>query len=157
VTFVLNNIRSAWNVGSIFRTADAVGADIVLIGYTSKPVGKTEALIKKTAIGAEKTVKWQHFEHEQEALDALKNRLNVGIEITDSSQLMYSFLKNPSFSAQQKIDGCYWFGNEIHGLSPTLCADLDAVMHLPMNGMKESLNVANTACTIGYLVLSLQN
>jgi tRNA G18 (ribose-2'-O)-methylase SpoU len=53
MTFVLENIRSAWNVGAIFRTADALGASIILIGYTAKPVGLALKLVKKTAIGAE--------------------------------------------------------------------------------------------------------
>jgi len=156
MTFILNNIRSAWNVGSIFRTCDAIGADVVLIGYTSKPVGKTEALIKKTAIGAEKTVKWQHFEHEQEALAHFANRLQIGIEITKDSLNIYDYLNSKNFTEQQKSDACYWLGNEIHGLSEDLCSKLDCVVHLPMKGLKESLNVANTMCATGYLVMSLE-
>jgi len=157
MTFVLNNIRSAWNVGSIFRTADAVGADIVLIGYTPQPVGKTEALVKKTAIGAEKTVAWQHFTHEQEAIRHLTDYIHIGIEITERSTDIYTFLQDNTITPQHKQSACYWFGNEIHGLSASICNQCTAVVHLPMLGMKESLNVANTVCTVGYLVLGISH
>jgi len=153
MTIVLNNVRSAWNVGSVFRTCDAIGADIVLIGYTPQPVGKTEPLVKKTAIGAEKTVKWQHFEHEQEALDALQHRLNIGIEISDRSVSLYQLISSQKYTSDEIQDACLWFGNEIHGLSPDLCEKLDAEVHLPMKGMKESLNVANTVCAVGYVLM----
>lgn len=95
LVFVLDHIRSAWNVGSIFRTADALGASLCLVGYTPKPVGKTLDLIKKTAIGAEKTVVWQHFDTAQELLNVYPSSQylkHIGLEITSTSQDLFCFL-----------------------------------------------------------------
>jgi 23S rRNA (guanosine2251-2'-O)-methyltransferase len=147
--FVLNNIRSAWNVGSIFRTADAVGAKIILIGYTPKPVGATLKQIVKTSIGAEKTVEWKHFDHWRDVLDAYpaKNNSHLAIEISDNSQLIFDYLKTNTTKQEQFL----WFGNEISGLEKDLVSELKAELHLPMKGMKESLNVSSTVCTVAYL------
>lgn len=151
--FVLNNIRSAWNVGAIMRTADAVGASIILIGYTPKPVGDTLKLIIKTSIGAEKTVQWQHFDHGQEVIERYSGSgyTNIGIEISDTSQDLFQFLKSTKKLNLAKT--LLWFGNEISGLEKDLIKELDYEVHLPMLGMKESLNVASTVCTVGYMFL----
>ncbi len=177
---VLNNIRSGWNVGAIMRTCDAIGADLVLVGYTPRPVGSTLKIIQKTAIGAEKTVSWNHFTCWQEVLENFQNYTQIGIEISKSSQNIFNFLKlskiyttekkgfnqdyqlqsNFSTKGTTKIHTIYldktllWFGNEIHGLEPSLCKQLDFELHLPMYGSKESLNVASTVCAVGYLLLS---
>lgn len=92
MTIVLWNIRSAWNVGSIIRSCDAVGADVILVGYTPRPEGLTLKAVVKTAIGAEKNVKWQAFEHYQEVLQALPNYQHWGIEINQQSQDILEFL-----------------------------------------------------------------
>ena len=92
MTIVLWNIRSAWNVGSIIRSCDAVGADVILVGYTPRPEGLTLKAVVKTAIGAEKNVKWQAFEHYQEVLQALPNYQHWGIEINQESQDILEFL-----------------------------------------------------------------
>jgi tRNA G18 (ribose-2'-O)-methylase SpoU len=151
IYFVLNNIRSAWNVGAIMRTCDALGYGLVLIGYTPKPVGSTLALVKKTAIGAELTVPWNHFEHFQELLDSTPDAIHIGIEISDSSTNIFEYLaKNP---ITNKKDYYIWFGNEISGLESTLIHQLSSELHLPMHGSKESLNVSNSSCAVGYLLL----
>jgi 23S rRNA (guanosine2251-2'-O)-methyltransferase len=151
VYFVLNNIRSAWNVGAIIRTCDALGYGLLLIGYTPKPIGATLALVKKTSIGAENTVKWEHFEHYQEALDAKSHGIHIGIEISKSSSNIFDYLKqNP---VKTTNDYFLWFGNEISGLEPSLVSKLNSELHLPMNGKKESLNVSNSSCAVGYLFL----
>lgn len=148
---VLNNIRSAWNVGAIMRTCDAIGAELILIGYTPRPEGKTMKLIKKTAIGAEEIVKWEHFEHFNQVLNKYNDNLNIGIEISKTSENIFEYLRTQNPEKNQKT--LLWFGNEIHGLEPDLTKQLDYELHLPMTGIKESLNVASVVCTVGYLFL----
>ena len=147
MTFVLENVRSAWNVGAIFRTADAIGAKIILIGYTPKPIGPSLKLVKKTAIGAEETVFWEHFEHSSEVFENKKG-LHIAIEISSKSKNIFNYLKNKPKSEEEVF---IWFGNEIHGVSSEALAGCKHELHLPMKGMKESLNVANCATTVGYL------
>jgi 23S rRNA (guanosine2251-2'-O)-methyltransferase len=148
MTFVLENIRSAWNVGSIFRTCDALGWDIILVGYTPQPVEANMKLITKTAIGAEKTVKWTHFDHSQEVFEAHKDCRHLAIEISDKSMNINDYL------SQNIIDShtLMWLGNEIHGVSELTRNQVDQELHLTMKGIKESLNVASAACAVGYLL-----
>lgn len=152
--FVLDNIRSAWNVGAIFRTADALGAKIILIGYTPKPVGNTLKLVKKTAIGAENTVSWQHFDHWRDVLqnfpNSQKNR-HFAVEISKKSQDIFNFLSHFQTNLQKDSEIFLWFGNELAGVNREAINELEAEIHLPMLGLKESLNVASTVCTVGYL------
>ncbi len=152
MTIVLDNIRSAWNVGSIFRTADAVGADIILIGYTPRPVGDVLKLIKKTAIGAENSVKWQHFEHYREVLDTYKDRYHIGLELSPKSINIYDLLGSDKPELETLNESFLWFGNEIHGLEPKLISELNETVFLPMKGIKESINVANCVCTVVYMI-----
>jgi 23S rRNA (guanosine2251-2'-O)-methyltransferase len=151
---VLDNIRSAWNVGAILRTCDAIGADLILVGYTPKPIGKTLKMIKKTSIGSEEWVNWESYDHYQQVLDKYSEGVHLAIEINQQSNLIYNFLKNdlPEIKVQQK-ELYIWFGNEIHGLQPNFLTQLAYVVHLPMLGKKESLNVASTVCAVGYLIL----
>ena len=183
ITIVLPNIRSAWNIGSIFRTCDALGFEIILAGYTARPIGKSLDLIKKTAIGAENTVKWQYFEHPISILEAFpseEKRQHLGIEINSTSLDLYDYLQkiqsniqpnktkfqsenilNSKDKVSEKVENksfenleleyFLWFGNEISGLESKVMANLDAILHLPMNGSKESLNIANCVCACGYL------
>ncbi|MBC7472412.1 MAG: TrmH family RNA methyltransferase [candidate division SR1 bacterium] len=151
VYFVLNNIRSAWNVGAIMRTCDALGYGLILVGYTPKPVGATLALVKKTSIGAENTVNWEHFEHYQEVLISKSDGRHIGIEISDTSSNIFDYLNQNSVIID--TDYYLWFGNEISGLEKALIIQLDTELHLPMNGKKESLNVSNSSCAVGYLFL----
>jgi 23S rRNA (guanosine2251-2'-O)-methyltransferase len=151
VHFVLNNIRSAWNVGAIMRTCDALGYGLVLVGYTPKPIGVTLALVKKTAIGAENTVIWEHFEHYQEVLDIKNKAEHIGIEISETSANIFEYLKQNPVSDNK--DYYLWFGNEISGLEKALLRQLHHELHLPMNGKKESLNVSNSSCAVGYLFM----
>jgi len=153
MTIVLWNIRSAWNVGSIMRSCDAVGADLILVGYTPIPEGSTLKAVIKTSIGAEKNVKWRSFPHYQDVLQYLPNFQHWGIEINQSSQDILSFLdeqkaKNTPVSWDNT---CLWFGNEITGLTEEVSQHLSGQLHLPMKGKKESLNVSNTVTSAAYL------
>jgi 23S rRNA (guanosine2251-2'-O)-methyltransferase len=151
VNIVLNNVRSAWNVGSIMRTCDALGFGLVLIGYTPRPLGPTLNLVKKTAIGAENTVPWKYFEHWRETLENLPGK-HYGIEICDFSQSIFTHISQ--MQADENNQRTYlWFGNEIHGLELDLLKEFEKVLHLPMLGMKESLNVSSCMCAVGYMWL----
>lgn len=151
MTFVLDNIRSGWNVGSVFRTADSLGADVILVGYTPRPIGKNLAVIKKTAIGAENTVDWEDFSHFQEVFEKYPHKNHFAIEISDSSTDIFEYIKN-SDNKNLIQDAFFWFGNEIHGVSTDLQNRCLEVLHLPMKGQKESLNIANSVAATGYLV-----
>ncbi len=137
------------------RTCDAIGAKLILVGYTPRPTGTSLKLIKKTAIGSEQTVKWHHFEHWQNVFESYPASLHIGIEISERSRSIFEFLKTEDrrLKTEESADMMLWFGNEIHGLEEKLCERLDYELHLPMLGMKESLNVASTVCAVGYLFL----
>jgi 23S rRNA (guanosine2251-2'-O)-methyltransferase len=148
--FVLDNIRSAWNVGSAMRTADATGSEVIMVGYTSRPIGKTKALIQKTAIGAEETVTWSHFESPVEVFDTYPQALFIAIEISNDSQSIFEFIKyTPKITDRQII---LWFGNEIHGVSEQVMNQCHHTLHLPMKGSKESINVATCIAAASYLI-----
>ena len=149
ITIVLDNVRSAWNVGSIMRTCDALGAELALVGYTPLPLGKSLAVIKKTAIGAEETVKWAHYNHFQEVLQLYPKGNHLAIEINQNSSNLFDYGDKIRVMEEEIF---LWFGNEIHGLSDELCIICLSVLHLPMNGSKESLNVSSTVCAVGYLI-----
>lgn len=142
---ILDNIRSAHNVGSIFRTADGAGvAKIYLLGYTPTPVdrfGRTQAEISKTSLGASESVGWEYFKKDDENVlfDKLKQEgfQVVAVEQANSSVNFYDF------KPQNKV--CYIFGNEIEGVSDTLLNQADVILEIPMKGKKESLNVSVTA------------
>jgi len=132
------DIRSLWNVGSIFRTADGVGVSrLVLCGITGNPPRKE---IAKTSLGAEDTIPWNYVPSALDALLPLK-KLGyqiVGLERNQSSKSLSELLS----ASQIKIPFCLIVGNEVTGLSPEVVQHCDIVTHLPMRGMKESLNVA---------------
>lgn len=151
MTIILENIRSAWNVGSIFRSCDALGFDLILVGYTPYPNDANLKLISKTAIGAEKTVNWQHFDHSQDVFHKYEDNIHIAIEISDHSQCIYGYLKNLKANSISQKDLFIWFGNEIHGVSQTTIANCKNTLYLPMHGSKESLNVSSCMCTVGYL------
>jgi 23S rRNA (guanosine2251-2'-O)-methyltransferase len=151
IYFALNNIRSAWNVGSIMRTCDALGFELIFIGYTPKPIGSSLPLVKKTAIGAENTVKWESYVHYQEVLTSFADSIHIGIEISDQSTNMFDFLKTTEIDSTKNY--ILWLGNEISGLEDSLQSQLDYILYLPMRGQKESLNVSNTATAVGYLIV----
>src|ERR1043165_9657094 len=106
VVVVLENIRSAYNVGSVFRTADAFLIEAIYIcGYSAKPPHKE---IKKTALGAEETVSWRHFKTTAEAIEALKIK-KYKIYAVEQAQGSY-MLPHANFKQNEKI--AVIFGNE---------------------------------------------
>ena len=132
---ILHNIRSSYNVGSIFRTADAMGASkIYLGGYTPNP-GK-DSKVRKTALGAEGFVPWETVWHTHKLIDSLKQQ-GVSIVALEQSEKSISLEKfMPTFPMALLL------GNEVKGLSKKMLEKVDEVVEIPMAGKKESMNVA---------------
>jgi tRNA G18 (ribose-2'-O)-methylase SpoU len=135
VILVMDSIRSALNVGALFRTADAFGIEkIILCGITAQPPHRE---ITKTAIGATETVQWEYQQSIKTSLSSLKKEgyTTIGIEQTDDSQDLteYSW-------PDQKI--ALVLGNEVEGLSEEALKELDHCVEIPQFGTKHSLNVS---------------
>lgn len=148
---ILHNIRSAYNVGAIFRTADAVGiSKIYLTGYTPAPLdrfGRSRKDIAKAALGAEKTIPWEHFARIGEVFKKLKKEKTKIVAIEQSP---------PSIDYKKfKLAGptAFLLGNEVEGLSKSLIKQCDAAIEIPMRGKKESLNVSVAAGVVLFGVL----
>jgi 23S rRNA (guanosine2251-2'-O)-methyltransferase len=134
---VFENVRSAYNVGSLFRTADAFLLEAVyLCGYTAFPPHKE---IRKTALGAEDTVDWKHFKLMQDALTDLRAK---GYQVFAVEQAENSVLLQ-DFGATGKI--AVVFGNEVTGVEQQTIALCDGCIEIPQLGMKHSLNVSVAA------------
>jgi 23S rRNA (guanosine2251-2'-O)-methyltransferase len=139
VIAVLENIRSAYNVGSVFRTADAFLLEAIYItGYTCIPPHKE---IKKTALGAEETVSWKHFTNAVECILVLKEN---GYKVYAVEQALNSIsLQKLQINAADKI--AFIFGNEVTGVEQNTIALCDGCVEIPQLGMKHSLNIATAA------------
>lgn len=148
---MLDSIRSAYNVGAIFRTADGAGVNkIFLAGYTPTPTdrfGRVQQEIEKTSLGASATVPWQSLSDIDAALSALTQLQEEGYSIVAIEQAPHATLLS-DFTVPQKV--VYILGNEIDGVSPELLASADHVVEIPMHGTKESLNVSVSAGIVLY-------
>ena len=143
VAVLLHNIRSAHNVGSIFRTADAAGVSkIFLSGYTPAPIdrfGYGRKDIAKVALGAENSVPWDYQKNPYAIVADLQSEKwkIVGVE-QDVRAMDYR-----KFRPKGRV--LYLLGNEVRGISPGLRKKCDVLIEIPMHGKKESLNVAVAA------------
>lgn len=139
---VCDNIRSLENVGSIFRTADALGVDkIFLCGITGKP---PEDKISKTALGAEKNIPFEYYKQTGRLLDKLrKEKISIVALEQDKKSVVYTKFK-PHFPIALVI------GHEVKGISKNILEKADNIIHLPMYGKKESLNVSVAFGIAGY-------
>ena len=136
------NIRSLYNVGALFRTADALNITrVFLCGYTGCPPRKA---IHKVALGAEDAVPWVYRAQAWRVVEQLQARgvQVVALELTSNSVDILDF--EPRFPLALLV------GNEVQGLSPALLKRAERVVHLPMHGVKESLNVAVAFGAAGY-------
>ncbi len=136
VVLILDDVRSAMNVGSAFRTGDAFLIEkIYLCGITAQPPHRE---INKTALGAQETVEWEHAEdiHELAAKLASEGYQLVAVEQADESVSLLDF--NP------ETDGKYAFifGNEVFGVSDKVVESADVVLEIPQYGTKHSLNIS---------------
>jgi 23S rRNA (guanosine2251-2'-O)-methyltransferase len=150
--FVLDHLRSAHNVGSLFRTADATGcAGVYTTGTTPHPYGNGAEKLHKTALGAEGIVPSRHFTTLHDAIAHVRQEhadyTIVGLETTDTS-VVYTNYTFPTTGVALVV------GNEVTGLDATHMAEhLDAVVEIPMFGHKNSLNVAACAPIVVYEML----
>jgi tRNA G18 (ribose-2'-O)-methylase SpoU len=142
---VLDNIRSAYNVGSMFRTGDACAiAHIHLCGMSAHPPHKK---LDKTALGAQEHVPWTYWERTRDCLDALAATgiAVIGVEVTDTA------IPLSAFRWPQPV--AVVFGNEVDGINERRLAQCDAVVRIPMRGHKNSLNVATAFGIVLYNIL----
>lgn len=139
VIVVLENIRSAYNVGSVFRTSDAfLIQSIYITGYSARPPHKE---VKKTALGAEETVVWKYFPSAKEAIADLRE---VGCRILAVEQVENSVkLHQLAWNGKETI--ALIFGNEVVGVEQSTIELCDACLEIPQLGMKHSLNIASAA------------
>lgn len=145
---ILHNIRSAHNVGAIFRTADGAGVQkIFLSGYTPQPVdrfGRVQEEIKKTSLGATESVAYEVVPDIQACITQLYTE---GFEVVAVEQTPKAIHYN-TFLCPQKV--AFIFGNEITGIESEVLAMVSTHIILPMRGMKESLNVSVCAGIVMY-------
>ena len=140
---LLHNVRSAYNVGAIFRSADGAGVSkIYLTGYTPTPLdrfGRPRKEIAKTALGAQRSVVWEFANSPVPVIDRLRGEgwSIVGVE-QDARAIDYRSL----VPAKKTL---FIFGAEVRGLSAALRKRCDSLIEIPMLGTKESLNVSVAA------------
>ena len=156
IIILAHNIRSAHNVGSIFRTAEGFGVKkIILSGYTPYPVvpndprlphisAKSTTQIAKTALGAEKLV---DFEYSNNLFETIEHLRSQDYALTALEQAPNS-LKLQDFNAPPRI--AILIGEEVHGITPDLLSLADHIVEIPMFGHKESFNVSVATGIILY-------
>jgi len=137
IILLAHNIRSLWNVGSFFRTCDAFAVKkLYLTGYTALPPRRE---ISKTALGAEEFVPWEHNKDPLKVINKLRDsglRI-IALEQTDDA------VEISHLSVPDKV--CLIVGHEVTGVPDEVLKACDDVVHIPMKGRKESLNVAVAA------------
>ncbi|HYM94210.1 MAG TPA: RNA methyltransferase [Chitinophagaceae bacterium] len=139
IIVVLENIRSAYNVGSVFRTSDAFLIEAIYIcGYSAKPPHNQ---IKKTALGAEETVNWKHFASAKDAIEELRKG-NFSVYAVEQAEGSLK-LQNVNFKSNEKM--AVIFGNEVTGVEEATIHLCDGCIEIPQLGMKHSLNIATAA------------
>lgn len=145
VTLLLDNIRSMYNVGSFFRTADGAGIErLLLSGITARP---PKGAISKTALGADDRVAWVPVE------DVLATIANMRDQSYELAAIETSDRAVDIFDWQPRFPVCVLFGHEVDGLPSTLLDACDTHVRLPMLGLKHSLNVSCAGAVVMYELL----
>jgi len=146
-TVLLDNIRSAWNVGSILRSADGFGfSHAYLCGITPTP--EVDA-VRKTALGAEDYVTWSHHKDAVKLVKGLKSEgWHVGTLEEDQRAIPISQFTNP----QPANPFVLILGSEVTGVDPELLDLTDHIIYIPMRGQKRSFNVANAFSIAAYWI-----
>jgi len=140
--FIIDNMRSAFNVGSIFRTADTLGAQkIWLTGYTPTP---HQLQVEKAALGATLIMDWQTCSFSEALENIKKNNYYVTALETSAKAL------DIAYPFKEKTPTAFVIGNERFGLEPDQLALCDEVRRIPVFGIKNSLNAATAAAIAGY-------
>ncbi|MBD3314433.1 MAG: TrmH family RNA methyltransferase [Chitinivibrionales bacterium] len=142
---VLDNLRSAFNVGAIFRLCDTMRVSgLYLCGYTAYP---PHHKLRKTSLGTVDFVPWRHFDSAVEAVTVLHDKgVQVWAAETTSHSTPYTDIRCP-----RRIG--IVFGNEALGVSPEVLRLCDDFVEIPTYGFKNSLNVATSVAVIGYRLL----
>ena len=144
IYFVLDHLRSGFNVGSLFRTADCLGVShIYLVGYTPTPVDKQ---VQKAAMGAEAWIPYSQHDTLSEVVEILRSQ-NVQVLALETSDHAHNF-ESLSFVEPTALV----VGNERFGLSQKTLESVDKCVYLPMQGLKNSMNVANLLSVVTYEV-----
>ncbi len=139
IVVILDNIRSCNNIGSVFRTSDALLVEkIYLCGITATPPNKD---IHKTALDAEKSVDWEYFENTEDVVSKLKNE---GYKVYAIEQVENSILL-PDFMPDENEKVAIVFGNEVKGVKQTVVDICDGSIEIPQFGTKHSFNISVSA------------
>ncbi len=142
VAALIDNVRSAYNVGDMFRSADALRLEcLYLAGITAFP---PSSKLEKTALGTTASVPWTH---DLRVFDAVGRAREAGfaivaVEMTPASVSVYEW--------EGPLRSCFVFGHEVLGVDRELLRQADAVLHLPMAGLKNSLNVSSSFAVLLY-------
>jgi len=145
VSILLDNVRSLYNVGAFFRTADAVRAlRIIAAGITPTP---DDPRIAKTALGAEDTVPWSRA---ASATDAADEERALGCELVAVETSLHAV---DLFDWQPRFPVCVVFGHEVDGVSPAVLNSCDVHVRIPTLGLKQSINVATAGGVVLYELL----
>jgi len=145
ISVLLDNIRSLYNVGSIFRTADAARVDrLYLTGITGTPPRKE---IDKTALGAVESVPWEYHSSPVSLIKSLKNQ-GIAIVVLEHTDNSISYKK-----LEYKFPLCLIVGNEVFGVQEEIIALADDAIEIPMFGVKQSLNVSVAFGVVIYEIL----
>jgi len=142
---LLDNVRSMYNVGAFFRTADAVAATAVYLGGITACPPKPG--ITKTALGAEQRVRWEHGWDAAAMASRLREQ---GYELAAVETSLHAV---DLFDWVPRWPVCVMFGNEVEGLQPQLAGMADVLVRIPMLGVKHSLNVATAGGVVLYELL----
>lgn len=145
---ICDNLRSLENIGSIFRTADALGVDkIFLCGICGRP---PHHKISKAALGADQNIPWAYCRQTWRVIDQLKKEGIVVVALEQAPGSISYIDFKPIFPLALVV------GNEVKGISDAVLKRADHIIHLPMSGKKESLNVAVAFGVAGYWIRSNQ-
>ncbi len=136
---VLDNIRSCNNIGSVFRTSDALLVEkIYLCGITATPPNNE---IRKTALDAEKSVNWEYFENTE---DVVKKLQEEGYKVYAIEQVEHSIML-PDFQPENDEKVALVFGNEVKGVKQSVVNICDGSIEIPQYGIKHSFNISVSA------------
>jgi 23S rRNA (guanosine2251-2'-O)-methyltransferase len=145
VSILLHDVRSMYNVGAFFRSADAAGCEkLYLSGITCRP---PHSGIRKTALGAEETVPWEYHTDPADLISSLRQKDHeiAAIETSLHATDLYDW--------QPRFPVSILFGHEVDGLPKSLLALCDSFVRIPMLGRKHSLNVATAGGVVLYELL----
>ena len=149
---ICDNIRSLYNIGSIFRTADGAGVDkIFLCGISGTPPNHK---IEKVSLGAEKTVPWEHHWQTWRVVEKLKKEGFCIIALENGKNIINNYNYRKFKLPRYKRGIALIVGNEVSGISSKILTRCDKAIYIPMHGQKKSLNVAVAFGVAAYEIKS---